>query len=320
MTIKSTLIPPDNPSIVRRGERFRLFMTSRQCTEEAPLRALEYIPRQFHKYITVVTGAEYHDIIRTKYPELATIWVTPDDINSAALKRTLIMSSYQEDHALLINDDVAVYCHCQKESRWVRPTYSQFGRHLASLMDVILSGEFGGVSLHDRMFAKQITDKARLTRDFPDAYVKRISFIGAFFWIAKAIVRSKDFHLGRLNYYEDIDYSLQLLSLGHKTAQYTGMVFSHPNTKPTRQHSDRTAQVQSRDRERLISFFPHAVRMRPAEKLRDDLNIDIYVSYSKAFARPPAVRTKGLFPRNQPEGTPSEAKPNSTHHRKAKRR
>jgi hypothetical protein len=87
-----------------------------------------------------------------------------------------------------------------------------------------------------------------------------------------------------LNYYEDIDYSLQLLSKGHSTAKYLGLLFSHPNTKPTRQHSDRTSKVQDRDREKLISYFPYAVSKRPPEKLRDDLNIDIYVKYAAAVA------------------------------------
>ena len=283
---------PSNSPITYKGKTFRLFMTSRGPQKaDGRLRALEHIPEHFHSMITLVTGAEHEKALRKNYPNLADFWKTPRHIDSAAKKRRLIMSSYEEDYAILINDDVTIHCFDEKTKRMVRPTEKLFKMHLKNFMDLAMSEEgFGGLSLHDRAFSKQTLDKKMKDLPFPDAYVVRTRFIGAFFCIKKKIVRSDLFHLGRLNYYEDIDYSLQLLKLGFNTCQYLGMVFSHPSTKPTPWHSDRTFEVRDRDRERLISFFPEAVRKRPPDKLREDLNIDIYVKYSEAYKNAPKKR------------------------------
>lgn len=280
--------------ITFKGAKVGFYMTSRACKPDGTLRTLDFLPEFFHQHITVVTGEEYAEKVRAKYPTLQGVWVTGPEINSAASKRKLIMSTYKENLAVLINDDVTIHVYNEDTKRYVHPRNGEdgehwFKHHLKAFLR--LSETHYGASLHDRAFSKQFLDGN------PGNYIRKNCFIGAFFFIKKSVARNK-MQLGRLNYYEDIDYSLQLLSQGFTTAQYVGMVFSHPSTKPTRQHSDRTASVQDRDREKLISYFPHAVRKRPPEKLREDLNIDIYVSYSTAWKAYHAEKNKpkrGLF-------------------------
>ena len=278
--------PPKNLPITYRGKTFRLFMTSRGPlhAKNHELRTLRFIPERFHKYITVVTGEEHRVCLAKKYPNLPPMWSTPSIIDSAAKKRSLVMSSYEEDYCILMNDNMSIHCHDSETGKFLVPTPELFRLHLRSFLDLCLSDEgFGGVALHAKAFSKQVLDSSLQKSALPEAYSKRINFIGGFFCIKKRITANSRFHLGRLDYYEDIDYSLQLLSLGFNTVKYLGMVFENPKAGFKTPHSDRTLAIRDRDRDLLISFFPEYARKRPPEKLRDDLNIDIYVKYTKAY-------------------------------------
>jgi hypothetical protein len=180
-------------------------------SSKGALRSLDHLPKTFHPYITVVTGEKYAESVAEAYPQLPAIWVTPDSINSAASKRKLIMSSYKEDYAILLNDDVTVHQYNAETKKFVRCDLfgSLFSQNLKQFLEVILSGKYKGVSFHDRAFSKQLIDD-RASKPEDQMLVKN-GFIGAAFWIDKEVARSSEFELGRLNYYEDIDYSLQLL-------------------------------------------------------------------------------------------------------------
>jgi protein-tyrosine phosphatase len=255
--------------------KFKYIMTTRfGLNDKGIIRSLEFMPPWFHPFVTVASAAANKAAIKAKYPTVKYM-TTPDWVNTASAKRKYIFETVDTavKDIVLINDETAYYV-VLKNGKVGKPVDypDDFRRHLVRFEE--LSRGYVGFSVHTRLFSNTAIDKK--------VEVVENKFIGSFFKYERKFALEK-LKLGRLNYHEDVDYTLQTLSLGYKTANYVGILFANRTNKPRRHLNDRTLEVQKRDSAKLKSFFPHAVEDKedydPVEQ-----DMDLKIKWSRAYA------------------------------------
>lgn len=246
------------------------YLTTRGLNKDGELFVMNYLPESFHERITVVSSKANKSGIKKKYP-LVNYLVSPDEINTAAKKRKWVIENAKHKKAFLLNDEMSVNVQVIQNKT---PVYrnpklfeKEFFKHIERLET--LTENYVGVSLAQKLFIDASKD------------VIQNKIIGGWFHYNKKFATSK-LELARLDYYEDIDYTLQALSQGYKVVSYTGLCYSARTNKPRRQHSDRTELIQIRDTKRIMDLHPGIV----SEKQNIDLktqDISINVKWAKAY-------------------------------------
>jgi protein-tyrosine-phosphatase len=105
--------------------------------------------------------------------------------------------------------------------------------------------------------------------------------VGAFFTYNRDFALNK-LELGRLQYHEDIDYTLQTLSMGYPVCQYLGILYEATTYKPRRHFIDRGVDVMVRDTELIKSYHPGVI----TDKVKydpEEMNINIDVKWAAAY-------------------------------------
>lgn len=257
MSQKSKFSQPD--------PEFRYFLTTRGLNKDGGLLSLDHLPEWFHSYVTVVSAAENRSAILNRYPSVS-YWSSPDSVNTAARKRKFILEESPDDKFFIFNDEIRLSMLEPRTNKLVKCCSDPelFRYHILRMER--LSEDYVGFSAGPRLFSS-----GRITSG---KSVQEIAFVGAFFRYHKKFATTQ-LKLARLDYHEDVDYTLQTLALGYKTATYIGIFYEARDHKPHRQYADRTSEIQVRDTARLMKFFPGIV----SEKAERDLEVsDTYIN------------------------------------------
>lgn len=259
---------------------FSYFLTTRGLNDKGVLISLETTPEWFHPFVTVVSGKEHKKAIKEKYPTVKYL-SSPDYVNSAALKRKFLFEQLPPEHEniVLLNDEMRVSMAKGGKIVSAVDDPETFASHLQRFE--LLSKQYVGFSAGTRAFNNDpISRGVELVEN---------KLVGAFFTYNRKYVAAK-LKLARLNYHEDWDYTLQTLSMGYRTGNYLGILYEGRTHKPRRYFSDRTREVQVRDSEKLLSFFPDAVSYKE-DYDEEEQDMDLAIRCSKAYK----PQTKVLF-------------------------
>ena len=257
--------------------KFKYFLTTRGLSKHNNNRilSLESTPDWFHPYVTIVTAKSEIKALKEKYPTVS-FWASPEEINSAALKRKWIFENAPEDikDFVLMNDEMRLSISLNGKIATInsKEGSAEFKKHLLRFEE--LSSRYVGFSAGTRSFNNQnIADGKEIVEN---------RLVGAFFHYNRKFALAK-LKLGRLNYHEDCDYTLQTLSQGYKTGNYLGILYEGRTHKPRRYFTDRTREVQLRDSAKLLKWFPEAVSVKEDyDEMEQDM--DLSIRYSKAYS------------------------------------
>lgn len=243
------------------------YLTTRGLNDKGVIRSLDATPTWFHRKIVVVSGKENKSAIMEKYPNLQNYWASPSSVNTAAAKRKFIFTNSEVDNFVLMNDELVLSVVDFDTKKTYTPLSNPklFKKNLAEFESLV--GKYAGFSAMPRLFSNTVIEKG--------LRVVEHKFVGAFFhYNRKFAVEHLD--LARLNYHEDVYYSLKAMSIGALIAQYAGFLYQATTHRPRRHFIDRTTEVQERDTKILMEAFPKVVTLKKDyDPVEMDSNINV---------------------------------------------
>lgn len=211
--------------------------------------SVEKLPPGLHAHITLVCPANEVEALVENYPGVSVL-AMPKNIKTLSQKRAWIALNPAQDHefAFQIDDDLKFYV-------W------NGEKHVAALNDLEASKTF---------FLKKLPELL-------DTY-KCVGFGTKGFALPGGI--KEDFHLGfafgftknvakkivwdRIRFYEDIDYTLQLLTSGVKIALTYDLVVEQRKADAEGGLSEeRTPALMEESLKKLLEFYPGIVKVKP---------------------------------------------------------
>lgn len=251
--------------------RFTYYLTTRGLSPRGDIHSLEYMPPQFHPFVTVVSIAANKKAILKKYPKVK-YWANPVEINTASSKRRWIFENSEADDFFFINDETRIMTSIGGgKARVARDAPRHFFAHVRRMEE--LAQFYVGVAANQKPFSNGLLKSHAMTRE---NYV-----LGTWFHWNRAFVL-KHIELDRFNYLDDVDYVLQALYKGYRVCNYAGILYEHRTTVPQRQHNDRTVTVQERDTKRLLKTHPTCIFRKPGYD-PETQDIGVNVKFGPAY-------------------------------------
>src|ERR1035437_6613960 len=192
------------------------YLTTRGLNDKGVIRFLESTPLWFHRRIVVVSAKENKAAILGKYPKLKGFWSSPAHINTAASKRKFIFEESTVEDFVLVNDELNLVAVDFETGKTSTPLANPalFKERIAEFESLL--GKYAGFSAMPRLFSNTFLAKGER--------VAENRFVGAFFhYNRKFAVKYLD--LAKLEYHEDVYYSLKAMSLGAVIANYCGLLY-----------------------------------------------------------------------------------------------
>lgn len=241
------------------------------------------IPENWKNEVVMVTDAQDAQELRQK-PEFSKIdfWVRPDSIKGIAQKRKWIFENIREEKIVMMDDDLSfevrtgIKAEERKEeeqlTRAANPEDLSFW--LSELSKKLDSYAHAGFSV------RRHNDK------LPDGWFEN-SRIQCVLGFRPEIVRSHC-ELGRIEFREDFDYTLQLLKKGFPNTICAEILFSQPYDAPGGCNTYRTLEWNNEQARKLEAFHPglvKAVQRKYRTQGNKDMGerIEVICYWKKAF-------------------------------------
>jgi hypothetical protein len=216
------------------------------------------LPKYLHKHITLVCPAEEVKALKKNYPTV-NVYPQPEFITSLYKKREWMMTVLGKLHkfTFMFDDDLYFYVF-NGEKHTVASSEKEKTKEFWSKTLPALCKKYACVGLGTKAFA-------------PKGGVKENSHLGFAFGMSQKAV--KKIVWGRLRYYEDIDYTLQLLKGGVRLAlTYDMAVAQRKADAPGGLSNERTREAAQKSFRKLLKLHPDVVKEKPPSAAHPDSN------------------------------------------------
>lgn len=208
---------------------------------------VERMPRWMHKHITLVCPSDEVKALKSNYP-LVNVLAQPKDIKTISAKREWIAKLGVHDFAFQFDDDLYLYVF-NGEKHVVRSSDKAASKVFFKETLPELCSKYRCVGIGTKAFA-------------PKGGVKENYHLGFAFGFHKKAVRKIEWN--RLELYEDIDYTLQLLKGGVRIAlTYDLAVAQRKAHAAGGLEGERSDEKAQKALKKLIKLHPDVVKEKP---------------------------------------------------------
>lgn len=228
-----------------------------------------YIPEYWREHVTFVLDAEDEHRMRLNAEfSTATFWRVPEHVTTIAKKRAFILENTRYSKILMLDDDL--FFDARADGRLTRATTTQ--THLALLeMDATLD------RLAHAAFSASRGNN-RLRPGWQNENTRAMYALG----FKPAIVRA-ECELGRIEFREDFDYTLQLLRKGYPNAVYADLAMDQSYNTPGGCRDQRTVAASDAAAEQLAELHPGFVRVVEKDYDKSTKRKEVVVQWKKAY-------------------------------------
>jgi hypothetical protein len=224
---------------------------------------VERLPEYMHKHVTLVCPRDERKALKAAYPGV-NVARQPDDITTLSRKRQFIMEELAAEdgnkYAFMMDDDLYFYVF-NGEKHVVAGSDPKAEKRFWLRNMVELCDKYRVVGLGTKAFA-------------PKGGVKENYHLGFAFGMHRSAVKKVEWN--RMRYYEDIDYTLQLLKKGVRIGLTYDMALAQRKADaPGGLSGERTREAAQKSLRKLLKLHPDVVKEKTPSKNHPDSNTRI---------------------------------------------